>query len=149
MKTVKNHGIYLLLVLVFLAVTPAVEAEKGVWDAPKVLNLSDELYLAARRLKIECRRSPPKYLDEGTSGHIEFRYHVNHFASISRDLSQALENGKSKKETQPIYNILVNVMIDLERYAGREVGGAWRPVSNAVLKANGYLTQLGEYYSKP
>lgn len=150
MRIVKEHSIYFLVTLLLIAGSPVGAAEKEAWNTGEVLALSDQLYLAARRVKVECRASPPNYTGiGGWSEHFEFRYHVSHFESVTRDLSQALEDGKNKKETQPIYTNLVDIMSDLDSYAGREAGGAWPVVSNAVLKANGYLVELGEYYSQP
>jgi len=149
MITLRNHSINLYIALLLFAITPAIGAEIKAWNAPEVLQLSDDLYSAARHLKIECRNSPPKYLDYAAgSDHLAFHYHVRHFTNVARHLSQALEEGKSKEETQPIFDESVDIISDLKAYANGEAGGAWPIVSNAVFSADEVLTQIGPYYSR-
>jgi len=67
---------------------------------------------------------------------------------VVRDLSRALEDGKSQAETQPIYNTSVAIIDDLKVYAVDNPRGAWPMVTNAVLKAEGILAHLGAYYAQ-
>lgn len=150
MINLRNHTISLYIALLLFAITPVMGAELKPWNAPDALQLSDDLYSAARRLNIECRTSPPNYLDqEGDSGHTVFRYHVRHFMDVVRDLYRALEDGKSQAETQPIYDTSVAIIDDLKVYAVDNPKGAWPMVTNAVLKAEGILAHLGAYYAQP
>lgn len=149
MRMPRNQTIYAFFVLLFVGMCPALGAEPKPWNPQDVLQLSDVLYSAARQLNIECRESPPQYTNESTSGHFAFRYHVRHFSSVANDLSQALEEGRSKEETQPIFNTLIEIMNDLKEYSQKKAGGPWPVVSKAVLQADGILTKLGDYYSPP
>jgi hypothetical protein len=148
MRTPKNQAIYAFFVLLLVGMCPAIGADLKPWNPQDVLKLSDSLQSAARHLIIECRESPPQYTNESTSGHLAFRYHVRHFSSVANDLTQALEEGKSKEETQPIFDTLIEIMADLKVYSQKKSGGPWPLVSSAVLKADGILTQLGDYYSR-
>ncbi|MCP5129940.1 MAG: hypothetical protein H6985_10200 [Pseudomonadales bacterium] len=147
MTTSKNHPINYYIALLFLVMMPAFGAELKPWNSQEALQLSDSLYSASRKLNAECRQSPPKYLDEGTSGHTEFRYHVRHFMSVTRDLSESLENGANQAETQPIYAESVEILSDLKKYAGGQNPKAWPQVVNAVSKAESILNQLGAFYA--
>jgi hypothetical protein len=149
MRTSKNQAIYAFFVLLFLGMHPAIGAELKSWNPQDALQLADSLQSASRQLSIECRESPPQYTNESTSGHFAFRYHVRHFSSVANDLTEALEAGKSKEETQPIFDTLAGIMDDLKVYSQKKAGGPWPVVSSAVMKADGILTQLGNYYSKP
>ena len=146
MTTSKKHTINYFIALLLLVMMPAFGAETKPWDNQEALQLSDNLYASSRKLNSECRQSPPKYLDEGTSGHIEFRYHVRHFMSVTRDLSESLESGASQAETQPIYSEAVEIMADLKKYAGGKNPKAWVQVVTAVSNAESILTQLGAFY---
>ena len=148
MRVIKKHAIYAFCVLLFVGMGPAIGAELKPWYPQDILKLSDSLQSAARHLIIECRESPPQYTNESTSGHFAFRYHVRHFSSVAGDLVQALEVGKTKEETQPIFDTLVGIMTDLKPYSEKKSGGPWPVVSSAVSKADGILTQLGNYYSR-
>jgi hypothetical protein len=148
MKSVRYRTTYLIIALLILGIAPVIRAEVKPWNASDVLQLSDDLFAAARRLAIECRTSPPRYDDTGdSSGHLEFRYHVRHFMSVSNDLSQALEDGKSMVETQPIFKTLINMMPELKRYSEKKAGGPWPVVSKAVMKVDGIVEQLAPYYA--
>ena len=138
------------IALLFVIVMPAFSAEMKPWDGQAVLELSDQLYSASRKLNAECRASP-KYTggtSGGLTGHTEFRYHVRHFMSVTRDLSDSLESGADKAKTQPIYNESVEIMGDLKKYAGGLKPTAWPLVVNAVSDADAILHQLGAYYSQ-
>ena len=147
MTTSKKYSINYLVALLFLVMMPAFGAESNPWDSQEALQLSDNLYASSRKLNAECRQSPGKYLDEGSSGHIEFRYHVRHFMSVTRDLSESLESGANQVETQPIYAESVEIMGDLKNYAGGKNPKAWPQVVTAVSKAESILNQLGALYS--
>ena len=149
MRMPRNQTIYAFFVLLFVGMCPALGAELKPWNSQDVLQLSDVLYSAARQLSIECRESPPQYTNESTSGHFAFRYHVRHFSSVANDLSQALEEGRCREETQPIFDTLIAIMNDLKVYSQKKAGGPWPVVSKAVLTADGILTKLGDYYSPP
>mgnify|MGYP003422728663 CR=1 FL=1 len=138
MRMPRNQTIYAFFVLLFVGMCPALGAELKPWNSQDVLQLSDVLYSAARQLSIECRESPPQYTN-----------HVRHFSSVANDLSQALEEGRSREETQPIFDTLIAIMNDLKVYSQKKAGGPWPVVSKAVLTADGILTKLGDYYSPP
>ena len=145
-----GKNIYYSVALLFFVIMSAFSAEMKPWDGQAVLKLSDQLYSASRKLNAECRASP-KYTGglSSTSGdHIEFRYHVRHFMSVTRDLSDSLESGADKAKTQPIYNEAVEIMGDLQKYAGGLKPKAWPLVVNAVSDADAILHQLGAYYSQ-
>jgi len=147
MNTAKCHIANLYIMLLLVGMAPAIGAEQVAWNGPAALQLSDDLFSAARQLSIECRQSPPRYDDNSSSGHLEFRYHVRHFLSIANDLSLALEDGKSKNETKPIFETLENMMIDLKRYSEKKAGGPWPAVSKAVLDVDAIIVQLSAYYN--
>jgi hypothetical protein len=147
MNSVRNRTIYLIIILMALGVAPLVRAEVKPWNASAVLQLSDDLFAAARQLSIECRMSPPKYDDASSSGHLEFRYHVRHFVSVANDLSQALEDGKSMLETQPIFETLKSMMPELKRYSDKKTGGPWPVVSKSVVNVDDIVEELAPYYA--
>lgn len=130
------------------AITPAFSAEPKAWNAQEVLELSDELYSAARHLTIACRQMPPNYLDqEGSGGHLEFRYHVRHFQSVAGDLVDALENGKNMQETKPIFDTALDMMPGMNKYTSLPGAGSWHGVANAVKKVDEIVVKLGAYYN--
>lgn len=137
------------IALLFFVMMPAFSAETKPWDGPAALELSDQLYSASRKLNSECRQSPgyTGSTAPSSSGHLEFRYHVRHFMSVTRDLSESLESGADKAETKPIYDESVAIMHDLKKYAGGQNPAAWPLVVNAVSNADAILLQLGAYYS--
>ena len=132
--------------LTFMFFNPAMAEGTKPWNDSEVLSLSDDLANAARRLRVECRSSPPKYFEETTGRHLEFRYHVRHFLGVSYELNNALEDGKGKIGTYPMYETLAGMRKDLNGYA-QVRGGAWIPVQNAVAEVDKHLTELGAYYS--
>lgn len=142
--------IHYSVALLFFVMMPALSAEMKPWDGQAALELSDQLYSASRKLNAECRASP-KYtgsMSSDATGHLEFRYHVRHFMSVTRELSESLERGANKAETQPIYNEAVEIMGDLQKYAGGPKPTAWTLVVNAASDADAILKQLGAYYSQ-
>jgi len=132
-------------VFAIFLINPAVASESKPWSQSEVLKISDDLTNASRQLQIECRASPPKYLEQTRGRHLEFRYHVRHFLSVSSKLNNELEDGAQKDETQPLYEVLAGMEKNLNDYANTPTG-AWIPVQNAVKDVEKYLTELGEYY---
>ncbi|GAB3325685.1 hypothetical protein GCM10027428_34850 [Haliea atlantica] len=59
----------------------------------------------------------------------------------------ALENGKGRDWTAPMYNELVDIMPDLKKYAIDNPRGAWVAVERAVIEADNALKELGTSYS--
>ena len=146
MKNVQKLLCTICAALILTVFNPAMAGEMKQWDASKVLEISDELSDAARRLQIECRTSPPKYVDqESGSPHVIFRYHVRHFMSVSRILNNALEDGHGREKTKPMYDTLAVMRSDLTSYANRP-GGAWPKVQRAVEQVVTRLSELGQYY---
>lgn len=150
MNIAKHHVALLLFAILHMGITPAMGAEQIKWNPADVLHLSDELFSASRHLSIECRQTPPRYTEANTGGgdHLAFRYHVRHFMSVANDLSEALEESQGRAETQPIYDALVEIMKDLQRYSEKTASGAWPAVSKAVVKADDVLAKIGAYYSE-
>ena len=145
-----SKTIHYCIALLFFVMMPAFSAETKPWDGQAALKLSDQLYSASRKLNTECRASP-KYtgsMSTDSSGHLEFRYHVRHFMSVTRELSESLESGADKAQTQPIYNESVKIMGDLKKYAGGLQPTAWPLVVNAISDAEAIQHQLGAYYSQ-
>ena len=136
----------LIAVLMMAVINPVLANESKVWDQEQVLHISDELSKAARKLKVECRNSPPNYSDAGTGRHSEFRYHVRHFVWVANRLNNTLEDGAGHEETKPLYNTLAGMKAGFNTYANMP-GGAWIGVDRAVANVNKYLTQLGVYYT--
>ena len=142
MKNPKDKTIiHYCIAVLFFVMAPAFGAEMKPWDGQQALSLAEDLYSASRDLNKECRQSPKYGLDStGPNSHLEFRYHVKHFVSVTRQLVEALENGESRAETQPIYDESVQIINDLNRYAGGENPIAWPLVVNATSKAGKNLT---------
>jgi len=137
---------FIFIGLMLFTLNPAMaEGSKG-WNDSQILSVSDELAKAALKLRVECRRSPPKYFEQTTGRHIEFRYHVRHFLSVSVELSNALEDGRGKASTYPMYATLASMRNDLNRYSEAQ-DGAWLPVEHAVAEVNKHLSELTKYYS--
>jgi hypothetical protein len=132
-------------VLIMTVVNPALADGVKAWSESEVLAISDELSTAARKLRVECRNSPPTYFEETSGGHLEFRYHVRHFLGVSYRLNNALEDGAGREETKPIYDTLAGMKEGLNHYANKP-GGAWIAVQHAVENVDKYLTQLDTYY---
>lgn len=150
MSNSKRTTLHYYIALLFFVMMPALSAEMKPWDGQAALKLADQLYSASRKLNAECRASA-KYtgsMSTDASGHLEFRYHVRHFMSVTRDLSESLESGANKAETQPIYDESVEIMGDLQKYAGGLKPTAWPLVVNAVSDAEAIQHQLGAYYSQ-
>tara|TARA_R110002110_G_scaffold12718_3_gene60894 strand:- start:58002 stop:58454 length:453 start_codon:yes stop_codon:yes gene_type:complete len=148
MNIFRTQAISIFLAFMALSMVPTAYAAEREWDQTSVLQISDKLVSAARRLHIECRTSPPDYLaSEGSYNHIDFKYHVRHFLSVAYDLSEAIENGDGERETRPIYKELTNILVDLHRYAGGKRSQAWPLVDNAVAKVSSILDDLNTYYS--
>jgi len=133
-------------VLIMAIVNPAFAEGAKAWSESEVLAISDELSDAARRLKVECRKSPPTNFEDFNNLHLEFRYHVRHFLWVSYQLNNALEDGAGREETRPIYDTLDGMKEELTRYANMP-GGAWSAVQRAVENVDKYLTQLDTYYA--
>jgi hypothetical protein len=146
MKVSLNIFGSLLALIMVSVINPVLADEAKVWDQEQVLHISDELSRAARKLKVECRNSPPKYFDEGTGRHSEFRYHVRHFVWVAYRLNNTLEDGAGQEETKPLYNTLAGMKEGFNTYANMP-GGAWVGVDRAVENVDKYLTQLGVYYT--
>ncbi len=127
----------------------AFSAEKSVtWNAAQAQAQTDNLLDAAQKLVRECRTSPPNYSEVATSNtHLEFLYHVRHFRSVAAELSMALENGKGRDWTAPMYDELVDIMPDLKKYAIDNPRGAWVAVERAVIEADNALKELGTSYA--
>lgn len=147
MNRISNVFASFFAAFILMTINPAMAEGIKPWSESEVLSLSDELFSAARRLRIECRSSPPKFFDESSGRHIAFQYHVRHFLSVSTELNNALEEGKGKIETLPIYETLTGMRKDLTGYAEMP-GGAWIPVQKAVAEVDKNLTGLGAYYSR-
>jgi len=147
MKVLSNVLTSLFAVFVMTSVSPAMAETTKTWNEQEVLSISDNLSNAARRLRVECRSSPPKYFEETSSFHLVFRYHVRHFVSVAYQLNNALEDGQGEAATYPIYQTLAGMRSDLTGYAQMK-GGAWPPVQKAVAEVDKYLIELGAYYSK-
>ena len=135
-----------LAVLMILVINPVLADGPKSWDQADVLQISDELSKAARKLKVECRNSPPKYFDEVTGRHMEFKYHVRHFLWVSYRLNNTLEDGAGREETEPLYNTLAGMEEGFNTYANMP-GGAWIAVDRAVENVDKYLSQLSAYYA--
>jgi hypothetical protein len=136
----------LLAGFMMLVINPVLADGPKDWDQADILQISDELSKAARKLRVECRNSPPKYFDEGTGRHIEFKYHVRHFAWVANQLNNTLEDGAGRDETEPLYNTLAGMEEGFNAYANIP-GGAWRAVDRAVENVNEHLSQLSAYYA--
>lgn len=147
MNNLSKALISLLAMLVLMSINPAMAEVNKSWNDSEVLSISDELSTAARKLRVECRSSPPKYSEEISDRHLAFRYHVRHFLSVSSELNNALEDGRGKNGTKPMYETLAGMRKDLKGYA-EMTGGAWIPVQRAVADVDKYLTILGAYYSE-
>jgi hypothetical protein len=146
MKILSRVMTSLFTVLVLTSVNSALAEQAKLWNETKVLSISDDLSNAARRLRVECRSSPPKYNEFTSNYHLVFRYHVRHFSSVAYQLNTALEDGKGEVETYPMYKTLAGMKNDLTGYA-EMTGGAGIPVQKAVTEVEKHLTALGAYYA--
>lgn len=137
----------MLVALLAFSVMPAFSAEEKAWNSSKVLALSDDLVAASRNLNRECRQAPPNSLDEGTTGHLQFRYHVRHLIRVASELSEDLEDGDNGQDTLLLFNELSQIVTDLKKYAGGERSKSWPVLDSAVLKVDSVVMELAPYYS--
>jgi len=147
MKNLSKVLTSLFAVFILTSVNATIAETTKTWNEQEVLSISDNLSNAARRLRVECRSSPPKYFEETSSFHLVFRYHVRHFLSVAYQLNNALEDGQGEAATYPMYQTLAGMRGDLTDYAQMK-GGAWVPVQKAVAEVDKHLTALGAYYSE-
>jgi hypothetical protein len=148
-RTNQASGYLLTVFLALFAGQAFSETQTRAWDSTIVQQLSDDLFVAAQRLVVQCRTSPSNFMageDGGT--HMEFRYHVRHFRALAVDLSTAIEDSQGIERTRPIYNEMIDVMEDLEEYAIGNPRGAWGKVEGAVKEARKYLRELEVYYEE-
>jgi hypothetical protein len=137
----------LFAALVLVSINPVMAEGTKSWNDLEVLSISDELSKAAQELRVECRNSPPKYFEETSGQHLKFRYHVRHFRSVALELNDALEDGRGKDGTSPMYETLAGMRKDLTGYA-ETPGGPWLAVQQAVAEVDKQLTRLDPYYSR-